>query len=418
MKQSELELAIIWLERHGLTISHGYIPGGTREYARKVDHVWTKEEWDAYQWNPPPGKPKADPNASSKPSWEELQEAKKGSKILDYEAEIYAMRKGVAREEARKIKDSEVHVGANDMNSMTNLVHILEDANVCGHSLCAPIIMRDGEGALVEIWTQRQLRLMLNELALKRNQLENKHNSAMSDFEGYVVIQNDENLPVEHRIKAAQTARGILHGYASWMRDEHVTHDLPRDDDVLREVLDERLEAAALQHARYLTGAVTQQGVDLGPTSPSQSKAVQRVSRQCMLGKLTQGNPQLTRAQMLEVHKSQLSSIRVIGVPGTPVWDTPEIGITVVDSSLLAKEWSYRGRRLKVKAGSPEYERPDYRPCRVVEAAGDHATFEHSLTTYDPGSEVVVTIEVTEPTVVDLLARNLNGPSRLRINFT
>ena len=68
---------LIWMELKGLiTLPYGQVAWRWDENNHRVS-VFTESQWDAFEWNPPPtdGYADPDPNASPKPTWQQLLDA-------------------------------------------------------------------------------------------------------------------------------------------------------------------------------------------------------------------------------------------------------------------------------------------------------------------------------------------------------
>lgn len=96
MTPEEFNLALDKLIEDGLRLPHGYypgsFPGGIQDFPDQVD-------WDFYLWNPPEyltGQPgfeallAADPDASDKPTWAELEQAHEAAAPARLRAELIA----------------------------------------------------------------------------------------------------------------------------------------------------------------------------------------------------------------------------------------------------------------------------------------------------------------------------------------
>ena len=279
----QVSYAFLWLERQGIRYPYGV---GVSINNHDVIDI-TEEQWDAYVWNPPQARPShttPDPDASPKPTWEELVNADANTRLrLSAEDAEYNLGKGQEGKQRltdlAALPDLDIYVGAG-LDHMTGLLQIVENANEAGGD-CPHIVMRNGDNETISVHRQAVIREILSATAARENLVESAHNAVMNGYHRHAKIRDDLTQPLDDRKTAADLALAIASTYETLLTEEMAKYDpdaLPDDLDELKLVYVERLEAAALGKDKEIRGHLTNQGVMLHPSCFDQETALRSIA--------------------------------------------------------------------------------------------------------------------------------------------
>ena len=291
----EIDSEIIGKALHGLKLEEGLrLPYNV---SPSYSHVDTLEKWESLQWNPPHGShfTDPDPNASPKPSWDDILRGAKIYEIdrirywsdLEFEPDfsdqinenITQIRRRLAGSDFIKVDESDIHVHGG-IDRMTGLIHMVESATQAG-AVIPHVAMRDEENNLLSFFTQSQIRPILQAVALRTNVVESAHNVVVNKYRKIAEIRDNKKANIDKRLEAAKNAHKFLKDYETHLKaaiKEYDPNALPTDLPTLKEVLNGRLEAEANKNIKRIKNAVTQQGVDLPASCDDQANAVKEIS--------------------------------------------------------------------------------------------------------------------------------------------
>ena len=251
--------------------------------------LFSKEQWENYPWNPPPGHSVADPDADPKPIWETL---------VVYHNEFFALPRAIEKAKSmvngrglefirNSIADTDhlahdgnevfVHGG---IDRMTGLLQMVENSNESGKPI--PYIrMRDEGNQPVNIHTQNKMRPLLDALAHRKNVVESAHNKVMQDYQAIASIRDDETKTLDERLTAGNNAITFLENYRTHLQTAIDAYDpatLPTDLDELRDYYIENLEAVALARQRWFRGVLTEQGQKIATSCADEETSLRNVA--------------------------------------------------------------------------------------------------------------------------------------------
>jgi len=140
--------------------------------------------------------------------------------------------------------ETHVHGG---VDRMTGLISMVEDANESGETIPL-VVMRDENNNPIEIYTQEEIRPILNKVRQRKNIVESAHNKVMQKYQEIVNRRDNQNDSVENRLVAANEGLDFLRDYRNLLNDEIENYDsdaLPVNLETLKAVYQERIEARA-----------------------------------------------------------------------------------------------------------------------------------------------------------------------------
>lgn len=207
------------------------------------------------------------------------------------------------------------------LDHMTGLLQMVEQANIAG-DLIPHIVLRDSNNKSKSIHTQEQIRQVLEVVAERENRVESAHNTVMQGYQEIASIRDDESKTLDDREKAAKQAREYARMYRKHLEAAIKAYDpdaLPTDLPILKQVLQERLEANALARTKEIKGVLTQQGVDLPQSCLDEGEALEKVSMQQRLGAMNIRMAATTEAAT-NAYDSAVEEIGKASPLNTPVW--------------------------------------------------------------------------------------------------
>ena len=445
----ELANLLSWMRNNlGLKTPYGYSAG--RQPRAKFQYAESEESWARYQWNPPqdPVSPNSfpatpDPDASPKPTWQELLDAAQLREIdiaitkakavfsspvtpsRRFGSTIYPanVRQELAGDDTLVVDGTAHHVHGG-INRMTGLISMVEDANESGRHIPL-IVMRDDMDEPIYLHTQQRVRPILDALRRRNNTIESAHNVVAEKFFAIIDQANNPNLPLPVRVQKARDADQFTQDYEMHLRAEIAKYNpdaLPTDLDELKDVFVERLEAAALRRQRYIRGVLTEQGQKLVPSCNDEATALTKIAAEERDAAVAVFGSDDTDAATAAFNAgvAAISAVVPVRVPEFILNATP-LGANPADQTLDSATFT-------VFADHPPSLNLD-KPVGLrvsVSREGRKITEGVAITRSTPGDQetrrgATVTIDTAErggqTIVVELLARSRCGPSALTIEM-
>ena len=386
--------------------------------------IFTKQNWDKYQWNPPGHLPEyegPDPDASPKPTWADLVEANRRYELYnqkynsDYTIRGLSQHRTALTDAATIEHEGEsLYVGAG-LDHMTGLLQMVEQANDAGE-LCPHIVMRDGDQNVRRIWRGSQVRDILKTTAARENAVESAHNIIMAEYHAQAKIRDDDTQTLDDREAAATSAQAILDDYQARL-PKNITSvgsrwpgsNIPVDEHKAYAV--EYLEAAAMRKMKSLQGYTTNQGMMLHPTCFDQGAAAEKIAVELQTG-LIDINRQSSYGAVKGWAQWVESKINKIEILNTPVFKINQLAPSSdpypLDKLLVAADHppgenipgnvdivDIKVTKGKLIEGFPKY----------------HSTHDKTIHSAE------IQIDKTQEARIVVRARNVCGVSRLVINM-
>ena len=372
-------------------------------------------KWEAYNtWNPPPGYTEPDPNASPKPTWDEMVAAEAAwEKWRDLQGDLIwaedrrnltiTGRAELTEENQITMGGAERYVGEG-IDHLTGLLQMVEQSNSAGAQL-PHVVMRDGQNRPVSLHLQSEVREVLEAVAARENRIESAHNSLMAEFWRLHDIRQDESLPVGQRYAAGLDALELLENYGESIKPYLAAYDpdaLPTDLPTLKALLIERIEAAAMARVKEIKGASTQQGVDLPAACLDIANAVEEVSRKSALG-IQNIDDAADNAAAQGACNTAVSAVEAVTPLNVPEW---VITLPSGTSTTVTATASH-------PTGQDIPGRVQITKWQVFDADGDPLSWTPIIRRVNNAAELTADIPAgtTYPVTINLSARNLCGPS-------
>ena len=295
----EFTRAIYYLVAQGLRLPHGQIPW--KKYR-------TKAEWDTLQWNPPQYMerrfPEADPNASTKPTWDEVWDALRAWLVEDGVVQTLHNASGQATFVINRLADSHVQAKGRSIyvgkgiDAMSGLVHLHSKSGDPGEHLPS-VVMRDQESAAsIRLWRRRDLDDMMERVTENRNLGESAKNQVLSEVSVFVQKANAAMAQYRDKTRTAEQRQASLAeaerykqqaddmadaAKVSARMDEIIQglkspDSLPTDPDEARDVLVERLAVKANIMRNMVLGAHNSQDAHLAEACIEQKEALEKIT--------------------------------------------------------------------------------------------------------------------------------------------
>lgn len=420
----------------GVVLPYGFTPGSRMDGGITV--IKTEQEWTEYQWNPPEylkeRYEQADARASGKPSWSDviiaIQYGRIDDRTIDAEQILSGLyyADGVSKtlndwkEEVKdKFVDRNPVYVEGGLGHIGSLLQMVEHSNEAGADL-SHVVVRNDKQRQMSIWRQGDLREILADTARRENIVESAHNIVMEKYYVEAGIRDDENNSLNNREEASEKALGIIQNYETNIKLAMATYDpdsLPPDLPTLKDVLQERLEAAAMRKVKELKGAATNQGVLAEPSCVDQETAVKTISTECAKGVLA-----ILAAEDTDEAKSEFDDAVEAINRVTPI-NTPHWRISGRDVSGGANPPTYlvTGNSVEITAKQPNADiegRTTIRriPTVVSKLTGEpveHTKVVRKNATQSLWHEVDVTLPMgtTEEVLITVFASNVCGESKI-----
>ena len=333
--------ALIGLNNRNLMIVPKYMTNNNNYYKiySRGDIQQTKQWWDAVSWNPPG--PEYTPDASPKPSWEEIVNIG-----LRYKAEIlfneYMSRIRPKLEKyfegflwtLKEVSGIPIeHDITQEMDFSTALSHITNSSLRAGENL-TPTVSRNRDQSAQYLYTIGQLETVVDKMAKVKQILESAKNlyydrlSKLRDITSGTSSELLKYTSFEDKVNARLAAYDkhieLIHFYESRaaFKDalEQVEYLIPTDPDIAKIVLKERIEAIATAKQKEIMTISGEAATMLSPGCVEEADALQELA---LLRR--QGSIRIDAA----IHVSQMEmivdtfekSVNDIKVLHTPDWD-------------------------------------------------------------------------------------------------
>ena len=427
----------------GISFPHDQVPGN----GYPTDLVFNQERWDNYQWNPPGSNPRhfpePDPNASPKPSWETVKKW-----VQEYEIRR-PVREGAHRpkigislftkilaEESHDHPDHETNIDVGKgIESMPAISYLIDQSNQAGNIL-PKMVLIDESNTNLELWTEGQVRHLLDGIAYRRNRAESARNIVRKNLVGMIEKINNADADLAERKKLSKMLSDLdyLHSYNSEKdRQKGISaarelfkdalkevddsfEQFPEDDlELARDVARGRVEAVSNAHVEHLKNAVTQQGMDLPESCVDQQTAVVKVGNLAQRYKL-----EIEMADTVErakaIYLTAQEAVENVTVLNTPIYALINFNEIEADTVRLVAD---SAGKAKIIAKHPRTTPPiegiiSVRPIPVdVPSNGgvstslkrDESSFTHA--------EIEFTNTSSDDHFWQIVARNICGPSRI-----
>ena len=324
--------------------------------------------------------------------------------------------------------ETHVHGG---VDRMTGLISMVEDANESGE-IIPLVVMRDEDNNPIEIYTQEEIRPILNKVRQRKNIVESSHNRVMKMYQDVADKRDNEDADIDDRLLAADEAIQIITDYEDLLKAQIQNYNknaLPDDLDKLKMIYQERIEAQALGHTKKVRGVLTQQGIDLPASCVDEANALQKVSVESVKGHITV-DLATTNEEATTAYNNAISAIDSIWPLNTPLWKIegtsyvarPSVAVALTESSITIEAFhppvldaANNDDLVKVKIASQAQK-------IVNDVPGPVGLSLTSRTAENPkGSKVTYTPQgVQSGDLVRFIftGRNLCGPSEITVNLT
>lgn len=368
----------------------------------------TKSVWDASEWTV---------EGIVKPTWAELDEFVNlhvlswASKPSTYESSITRNQKKAATKrliEKANLLDKQAFTGEG-LGHMPGLVQMVEQANQAGQQI-PKILLRDKVGNSINVHSQTEIRELLTDLAHHENIIESAHNAVMSRKAEEDSKWRNADLAYADRVEAAKQSHYILTNYETLLEEEIANYNpaaLPTELPELKQVLIERLEAAAMKHVQFLRGVVTQQGIDLPATCSDAETAEIAVAQFRYKGALVinSADSSETANNYFDLYKSNIEKVVVFNSPfftieggADPIEN--EISITNQSINLSLRQTS----KLAADMLQVHSEHNSDGGLNIVQNSSHQLDF-------------TLRVKSGKSVVFRLIGRNLCGPTKLKVTL-
>ena len=390
-----------------------------RSYSTNFTYDSVKDFWSKFDWS------QIDTDAP-KPTYEEalrIWEARYRAWIAGRTA-ARAVGDGATHFDRMPLDHSvldDIYAGAG-LEHMPAAIHLLSagaDAGVHHPRM----VMRNGDHLTGELWTRAHAEELLNALAARTNRVESAKNALVAHYRleyaalaagapvGKIPSQADldANKAKFDELLARLTPEKIEAEFAAKMAELADEAALPADLATAREVLVERLEAAAMRRVKEIKGARTQQGVDVPATCLDMANALEEVSQASALGiqAVEAADDIAAAAAAFDAAVAKIEAVTPLNVPE---WEHAE-------ATILGHELTVRARH---PAGQNIAGDVSFTFWAVSDGNGDPLVLEREITR-PGGGAVQMTIKLRQgivyPVTMQIGARNLCGPSTLDLDI-
>ena len=375
----------------------------------------TAERWDAFDWaqfglGPP------------KPTHDEvlrIVEYRRGRRLahkfnIDRHAAL-----GRAHFSGLSLKDSEV--GSIDPGAGDHVPAVMHIAATAGRAGAVPsrVVFRSAEGPPAHVWTLRLKEHLLDSITRRANLAASAEPIIAAKYQAIAAKVREKNLaagtipsvdfmadfsPLYQELLDATTPAAIGMDFEETMRDLADDAALPADLDLAKEVLAERIEAAAMKRVKEIKGAKTQQGTDLPAACLDMGDALEALSAEC-----SDGRDEIGEAVDVDAARAAYNAAIAKIAAITPL-NAPEWTHSVATGS---------GHVVTVEAAHPADATIAGRVTLTFWAAGDGdgRPFRPTVSVTRPGGGAKVRCRAAippgtvYPVALEFGARNLCGPS-------
>ena len=402
------------VEQSDLRLPYGSRPIRDSWYA---EGSLTGAEWRTVKWNPPEGTEftEPDPNASPKPTWAQIVAAY--TEIVLYHAKYDQTR--FAREITNSIRtrvtDRTIEFGGEMLHIGDGLDHMAGLDTMATHSMLAgrvlpQVVLRDENHVPRTIWTQAALQEFLSDVALRENQVEAAHNSIIAELHKQAAIRDDETQSLAKREAALNKVQAFIDNYKTALEAAMGAIDLttlPADLTELKGKLRDMLEAAGMRHVKFLRGVVSQQGIDLPAACDDAEDAERKVAQEVWHGGNAIQDAETVAKAKTAFNRAE-TSIERIKALNTPTFHLRELTAEQPSPARFTK------KKLLLTVRNPEME------VGAISLHGQVVSGNANLNvTSKTVNEIECDVEIgTAEATMDVVARNLCGPSVLRVTLT
>ena len=373
----------------------------------------TKADWDSFDWTF---------KHLSKPTFAQMVEYATKWKmrgiagVLEYRThQLNQSKKAVLSSSISDVISSgPVHTGKG-LGHMAGLLQMVEQATTAGSHL-PQIQMQNPAGGSHRLHTQSDIRKILEAAAKSENIVESCHNIVIGRWRAKNRFAQTSANSNADRLAAANEAKEILTNYETLLKAEVAAFDpdaLPTDLYELKQVLKERLEAAALDRVKYLRGVSTQQGIDLPATCPDAADAEESIAVFRYKGSLLINRAETEGAakRYFELYTSNINKVVVANSPFFTLRNGSAVLPANFSRNVLPDSDGSRRLALSVK-------QLDTQPDDVLQVVlwnGDGTASRDNLSAHQ--IDFTLKAEGSGRAVFELYGRNLCGPTKQVVIF-
>ena len=374
----------------------------------------------------------ADPNASDKPTWAELNYAY-ASWVIDRQARKQdAFNRAVidAREKSDALRN--VTLGGEDLHAgtgidhMTGLVHMAARSTNAG--IAPPlVVMRDHKGGSRNVWLASERDELLDDAMKRRNVEESARNVVSTELAQLYAVRDSRTETAAKKIEAFNKANDLLAGFDAKVEAAKTDLaaesylDLPLDE--LRPKLVELLESRAMGKTREVMKASTQQGIDRGFACVDEETAVREVAKQAVLA-ILEVEAAGTTDDAKSAFQAGAAAIDLVTPLNTPTWDLNGVSVSGANPPMQ----THQGAAIVVGAHQPSGQNvPGRAAIRVIPLVVDPATglpVKHTAQLSTPSGhptshqvEISLDQTVTVPVLLTVKADNICGRSTILVKM-
>ena len=421
------------------------------------DSEFTEEDWNATLWNDPRIWAKydlgdrynaPDPEADDKLTWAELVIAVRKFRVI--ESAKHSYRSAVKLQVnitalapvPHRHASAAVNIGGG-MDHLTTMLHHMSEGERAGQHW-PPAIMRDVDGGLLTLHTGKEAGELLSPAAKQKNRASNAGNIVRAKLEtlrataldptgGLAEGATDEQKLVAREAAAASFEKMLedleTHFAAALaevdkMEDEPPEGDLPR----AKHFLVTRLESAATAKLEELTGAESQNGIDLHPACQSEGDAMTDIAEAKKIGQI-----RIERADTLDKAKAAAKkgeeAINAVSALRTPIFErlltgaateainTAEVTFKEKTVSIRARHPNWRDSRHKIPGEVSLFGHPETGEDGTI-PAGVYGIYTAPETPSELGEmDVKLIVPAGTKATFKLTGRSVCGPSYLTVTL-
>ncbi len=311
-----------------------------------------------------------------------------------------------------------VHTGAG-LDRMPAAIQLM-DASARAGAHHPKMVMRNAGDEEVDLWTEEHKAELVGALAHRTNVVESAKNILRAKYRmlGGKMREWPEGVPTDAELEETRPLRDKLIAMLQPGALEKEFRDtmaavsdeaaLPADLATLREILTERIEAAAMKRVKEIKGAKTQQGVDVPATCLDMASALEEVSQKCALGVQAVDDAADVAAAKAAFNAAKVK-IEAVTPLNVPEWESDEAtdaGHVVTVKAKHPAEQAIAGRvTLTVWGGADGDGKSLFLAPRVTRPGGGAAVI----------WQAKLPSGVVYPVKLRFAARNLCGPSNFAL---
>ena len=339
--------------------------------------------------------------------------------LFDGQTDIKVRRNRAAREAITLPGLPELHTGAG-LEHMPALIHAVSAGDLAGAHF-APAVMRHRNGpGTAALWTRDEAHELLGRLTDQTNRAESAYNIVQQRYLEISQPLLDENgmlgedATKEQILIAKEAAIQKAHAFiqpdsidSEFEKALTSLSELPDDLPTLRKVLSGRLEETAMAHVKYMRGVVTQQGIDLPDACDEVADASKKAARLTFFHQQEISESETVEAAKTAFEKGK-TAIEAIKPLNTPTFHLRELTAEQPSPARFTR------KKLLLTVRNPEME------VGAITLHGQVVSGNANLNvTSKTVNEIECDMEIgTAEATMDVVARNLCGPSVLRVTLT